>query len=66
MLDQNTLNDYFGLKNMKPTEYLAKLAEKETVRPWVSKILALGTFPPWVASRVKIFRSTLNFEAKRW
>lgn len=51
---------------MEPKEYLAKLPEKEEVRPWLAEILATGSTPPWIGVRVSIFRKTLSFEAKGW
>lgn len=51
---------------MEPTEYLAKLADKDAVQPWVAKLFAPDTCPPWVAVGVRIYRNTLSFEARGW
>lgn len=51
---------------MEPTKYLAKLAEKEAVRPWLAEILVSGSTLFWVAAGAQIFCKTLSFEPKGW
>lgn len=33
--DKKMLNDYLGLDNLEPMEYLVKLAKKDIARPWI-------------------------------
>ncbi|XP_019255156.1 PREDICTED: uncharacterized protein LOC109233746 [Nicotiana attenuata] len=49
------------------SEYLAKLAMGEEVRPWLADYLAAsGTIPKWLKAGEKILRNTFSFEVKGW
>lgn len=67
VFDGKSLNEFLGFGEEDESQYLEKLAMKEEVRPWLAEHLAApGTVPVWLKAQEKIFRNTLNFEAKGW